>query len=67
MLYTFNDRKHGHSFNSAYSAICTLANSQGFYGRMKAELEEQNWKPLIDLTAENYFEDMLDFILFIEQ
>ena len=67
MLYTFTDKKHGHSFNVAYSTICTLANSQGIYSRMRAELEAENWKPLYDLTIDNYFEDALDFILFIEQ
>lgn len=67
MMYTFESKEHGHSFDVAYSTINMLANSQGSYGRMKAALEDQDWEPLYELTKENYFEDVLDFVMFIEQ
>lgn len=66
MIRYFNDRKHGHSFNVAHDAILMLAQSQGFYSRMKEDMENQRWEPLFELTKNNYFDTMLDFILFVE-
>lgn len=66
MMRTFENKKHEHSFNVTYDAIQMLANSQGFYSRLKAHMEEQNWSPLFELTKDNYFDDALDFIMFIE-
>lgn len=66
MIITFNDKKHGHSFNAAHEAICTLANSQGFYSRILRDMREQSWMPLHELTAKYYFDTPLDFIMFIE-
>lgn len=67
MIYAFESKKHGHSFNVAYSAVLTLSQSQGFYSRLREEMENRNWEPLIELTKDNYFNDELDFVMFIEQ
>lgn len=66
MVREFVNKKHGHSFNVAYDAILMLAQSQGFYSRMKETLEMQAWTPLYELTKDNYFDDALDFIMFVE-
>lgn len=67
MIYTFENKQHGHSFNVAYSTILMLSQSQGIYSRLREEMENQNWKPLIELTKDSYFNDELDFVMFIEQ
>lgn len=42
----------------------TLATSQGFYGRLLDEFEEN--PEYLDKLAENNFDDIIDFVLFIE-
>lgn len=66
MMFTFEDKKHGHSFMVAHDAILMLANSQGFYGRILRDMEDQNWEPLYELTKNHHFEDTLDFVMFVE-
>lgn len=66
MVKEFVNKKHGHSFNVAYDTINALATSQGCYSRLRAEMVECSWEPLFELCKEKYFEDGVDFILFIE-
>ena len=50
------------------SLIGQLAHSQGFYGRLYAQLEETDaWDRLVDAANENGCADDVDLILLIEQ
>ena len=49
--------------------IRTLAQSQGFYGRLLesiSELPDEKYKELTELWESKQFKDDLDFILYIE-
>ena len=54
------------SFDIAKSTIESLANSQGFYSRLKMHMEETEWMPLWDLCADHEFNDAIEFILYLE-
>lgn len=53
------------STEQIYDFVCDMATSQGFYGRLKREME-QNWEAWHE-HIDNRFETTLDFVLFIEQ
>jgi len=65
-MFEFNDKRHGHSFMVAHDTILMFANSQGFYSRLLWDMEKSDWLPLYELTAEVYFDEPLDFVLYIE-
>ncbi len=47
--------------------IDTLSHSQGFYGRMYRDLEENNnWDEFVDILNNNNVRDMLDMVMLIE-
>lgn len=66
MVFEFEDKKHGHSFMVAHDVIIRLSMAQGCYSRLRIDMENSEWWPLYELTAEVYFEEPLDFILYIE-
>lgn len=47
-----------------YFSVCALAQSQGFYGRMKNFIEE-NWDECKEEWGDK-FVDIVDFILYLE-
>lgn len=65
-MYKFVNEQHGHSFMTAYDLINTMANSQGFYSRLLYDMIDNDWEPLYELTMEVYFEEPLEFIMYIE-
>ena len=66
MVRCFDNKKHGHSFDVAYTAIHELSKSQGFYSRMLAAMQDDNWDTLFELTKTQYFNNAIDFIMFVE-
>ena len=51
-----------------WCAICELAMSQGFYGRIETAIEESGRKDKILQELENqHFGDIVDMILYFEQ
>ena len=66
MLFEFTNNQHSHSFKVAHDTIVQLSYSQGFYSRMRRDMEESEWVPLYELTSHVEFNEPLDFILYIE-
>lgn len=51
-----------------WSTICSLAHSQGFYGRLAEAIEENGRKDEILQELENqHFSDAVDMVLYFEQ
>lgn len=50
--------------NEILNAIKSLARSQGFYGRLLNEIEEND--EILDVLERQNFNDVVDMILFIE-
>lgn len=65
-MFVFDNTQHEKSFNLAYDTIMKLSYAQGCYSRLRMEMEYEEWYPLYNLTSEVYFENPLDFILYIE-
>ena len=62
----FVSNDHAHSFLTAMKTINCLAQNQGLYSDIKASMEEQGWKPLVEICRDNYFIDEVDFVVWVE-
>lgn len=64
----YSEKYRGMNKEEIWDAICDLALSQGFYGRLARDIENSGMKDeiLADLEKQN-FANMLDMVLFFEQ
>ena len=53
------------TMRDVYEVVCSLAQSQGFYGRVRADMKEcwGEWEAVIE---QQQFTNDLDFILWLE-
>lgn len=57
------------SFDDVYDLISSLARSQGFYGRLKRDidsLDEEDYCEFVQMIEDQDFQDDIDVILFFE-
>lgn len=57
------------SFDDVYDLISSLARSQGFYGRLKRDidsLDEEDYCEFAQMIEDQDFQDDIDVILFFE-
>lgn len=55
------------SIKQLKSIIGSLSRSQGFYGRLYRDLEENNtWKELAKITKKENIKTSLDLVMFLE-
>lgn len=65
-MFKFDNEQHKASFDIAYDTIMKLSYAQGFYSRLRMEMECEEWYPLYSLTSEVCFKEPLDFIYYVE-